>query len=156
MRTATEYELGAAFHQLGYDESFALIDTKLALGVATVAIAGGLFVLDKKLPFQQSYNWTVAAVVVYFIISSILYVLTHKPGLKNVKYVGYKGKEKVTLAGHTKGYDALYHVSITKGTQTITSSLPFTKFFDVSGYINRDALITVLKEELAKFDKKTQ
>lgn len=161
LRTTTDTELPGALQQLGYDESFLLQDIKLGLGLATVGIAGGLFYMDKKLTFQESYNYTVLAIVVYFLVCVVLYGLNNLKSLKNVKYVGLKEgnkDKKISIATWTKGYDALYHVKIidNQTNQIIEASLPFNKFFDGMGYYNSQAFIDLFKLELAKLGKKNQ
>lgn len=49
LRQTTDENLGFIFQQLGYTESFALIDLKLGLGLSTVIIAGLLFLVDKSI-----------------------------------------------------------------------------------------------------------
>ena len=49
LRQTTDDHLGLVFQQLGYNESFTLIDLKLGLGLSTVVIAGLLFLVDKNM-----------------------------------------------------------------------------------------------------------
>ncbi|KAK6456679.1 signal peptidase complex subunit 2 [Scheffersomyces xylosifermentans] len=154
LRQNTDDNLPSVLTELGYDESFKLIDTKLALGYSTVVIAGLLFLVDKKYDFKQSYGVTVFSVVLYFIISSILYYINYTN--KNVKYVGYteKGK-KIVIATWSSKYDPIYNVRVTlDGKNTFTAQLKFNQFFDIVGYFNRDAFKELLLAEIAKTQKK--
>ncbi|KAM9886554.1 hypothetical protein OXX79_014115, partial [Metschnikowia pulcherrima] len=65
LRTAADDALPELFQQLGYEQTFTLIDIKLALGLSTVAIAGGLYYLEKKVPFKDSYYMIMASIAVY-------------------------------------------------------------------------------------------
>lgn len=134
---------------MGYDESFLVGDIKLALGYLTVLIAGGLFYLDKNMSFKDSFGLTVAAVVAYFAISAVMLVLNRKT--KNVKYMGSKQKQKIQIAGWTEKYDPVYNITITVDGEVVASEkFPFGKFFDSTGYYNRDAFAKLLTEALDK------
>ncbi|EGW30696.1 uncharacterized protein SPAPADRAFT_51908 [Spathaspora passalidarum NRRL Y-27907] len=157
LRQATDDQLGQVMQQFGYEESFALIDIKLGLGVATVVIAGLLFLVDKKFTFKESYNITVISIVLYGFCSGLLYLLNFLN--KNVKYTGYNKKgRKVTIATWTANkFDPIYHISVTFGDrkQRVVTSFEFTKFFDVIGFFNRDKFIELLGNEFEKVDKKS-
>ncbi|KAK6201539.1 signal peptidase complex subunit 2 [Scheffersomyces amazonensis] len=150
LRQTTDDNLPAALTELGYDQSFKLIDTKLALGSVTVVIAGLLFLVDKKYEFNESYNITVISILLYAIFSGILLYLNRV--YKDVKYIGYNSKgEKITIAGWTKKFDPIYYTKITLNDKTtIESQLEFKKFFDTLGYFNREAFVTVLKGQITK------
>lgn len=145
--------MSSVLSELGYDESFKLIDTKLALGYSTVIIAGLLYYIDKKYSFQEAYNVTAISVVVYFLISGILSYL--KWTNKDVKYVGYTPKgRKITISGWTENYDAIYKTRIVIDNQSpVQADFEFGKFFDILGYFNRDAFLALLKMEIEKKDE---
>ncbi|KAK6465866.1 putative signal peptidase complex subunit [Scheffersomyces coipomensis] len=150
LRQTTDDNLSSVLTQLGYDESFKITDIKLALGVSTVAIAGLLFLVDRKYSFDESYNVVVISIILYSIFSAGLLYLNRI--YKNVKYIGYTEKgEKIIIAGWTVKFDPLYYIKITLNDKTtIESSLKFNEFFDVVGYFNRDAFTTLLKHEISK------
>lgn len=139
--------------QLGYEQSFTLIDTKLALGYLTVAIAGLLFYMDKKLAFKDTYYYVIACVALYGIISAILYYFTAGPE-KNNKYVGYTDdKKKISVYTWTSKYDPIYHVKILSNDNVDSATLvdiPFTKFYDAFGFINQEVFTGLVKEALEK------
>ncbi|ABN66300.2 predicted protein [Scheffersomyces stipitis CBS 6054] len=156
LRQNTDDNLPAALEGLGYEESFKLVDTKIALGLSTVAIAGGLFAIDKKYDFKESYWITVAALAVYFVISLVMLVVNNQN--KNVKYIGYSSKgKKITIAAWTTKYDPIYHVKVTFNDDpksTTTAELPFAKFFDLTGYFSRNAFSKLLSSHIEKIEKK--
>lgn len=138
--------------QFDYEESFTLIDIKLALGLATVIISGGLFAIEKvyKLKMTEMYTTTVVAVILYGIFSGILSLINYKH--KNVKYTGYKGsKEKITIATWTSKYDPIYNVTIKfNDSNPITKQYQFKQFYDQLGYFNSDAFIKLIKNDIQK------
>jgi len=144
---------------LGYTQSFSLIDTKLALGYLTVVIAGLLYVVDKKFGFEKTYNVTVLSVILYFLISAILFYLSSTTKYKNVKYIGYDEKnQKILVATWTEKYDPIYHLKIRfndEESSSIVTSFEFMKVFDAFGYYKQDELTRMLKNELEKIDKKS-
>lgn len=149
LRQVTDENLASVMTEMGYDESFLVGDIKLALGYLTVLIAGGLFYLDKKMSFKDSFGLTVAAVVAYFAISAVMLVLNRKT--KNVKYMGSKQKQKIQIAGWTEKYDPAYNITITVDGEVVASEkFPFGKFFDSTGYYNRDAFAKLLTAALDK------
>lgn len=139
--------------ELGYEQSFTLIDTKLALGYGTVAIAGILFYMDKKLPFKDTYYCIVVCVVLYAIISAILYYYTSGPE-KNNKYVGYNdGKQKIAVHTWTSKYDPIYNVKIVLNDNiesAILVDIPFTKFYDAFGFYNQGAFTELITKAMEK------
>lgn len=151
MRTVSDDNLPACLETLGYEQSFTLSDIKLALGVATVAIAGFMFYLDKKFGFYETYWVLVACITAYFAISGVLFYL-NMGSAKNNKYVGYNGKHKVLVHTWTLKFEPVYHVKLyVDGEQRGGElDLPFTKFFDSFGYFNREALTELLAKSLAK------
>ncbi|KAI5962722.1 SPC2 [Candida theae] len=155
LQKTTDENLNSVLQQLGYDESFIITDVKLGLGVATVAIAGLLFLADKKYQFKDIYSITVAACVVYGVLNAILFLINLK--YKNVKYIGDDSKgSRITIASDIKKYEPYYNVTITVKDTVVTAAIPFNKFFDVIGYFNRDEFIKLISEEINKVDKKHQ
>lgn len=158
LRQATDDNLSSVLSELGYDESFKLIDTKLALGYSTVIIAGLLYYIDKKYTFQESFNVTALSIVAYFLISGVLSYL--KWTNKDVKYVGYtpKGK-KISISGWTEKFDSVYKTKIVLNgddKNAVFADLEFSKLFDILGYFSRDGLLSLLKKEISKIEKKDE
>ncbi|EER35353.1 conserved hypothetical protein [Candida tropicalis MYA-3404] len=155
LRQTTDENLGFIFQQLGYTESFALIDLKLGLGLSTVIIAGLLFLVDKKYTWKENYNITVISCVLYAIISGVLYLINFLN--KNVKYTGYDKKgNKLTVATYSNKYDPIYNITINSDGKQVKSELEFNKFFDVVGFFNRDAFTNIIGDELNKLNKKDE
>lgn len=157
MRTTVDDNLTTSLSALGYNESFTLIDTKIALGYLTAIIAGGLYFYDKKYGFDKTFNLTIVAVLAYFAISGILWYYTSTPQYKNVKYIGYNDKkEKITVATWTSKFEPIYHVKITTSEgQQIDAQFEFMKLFDGMGYYKEEQLTKLIKAELEKVNKKS-
>lgn len=159
LRATCDDNLHASLSELGYTQSFSLIDTKLALGYLTVVIAGLLYVVDKKFGFEKTYNVTVLSVILYFLISGILFYLTSTKKYKNVKYIGYdESNKKILVATWTNKYDPIYHLKIRFNDDeslAIVTSFEFMKVFDAFGYYKQDELTRLLKNELDKINKKS-
>ncbi|KHC77373.1 hypothetical protein MGS_03304 [Candida albicans P78042] len=155
LRQTTDDHLGLVFQQLGYNESFTLIDLKLGLGLSTVVIAGLLFLVDKKYAWKDSYNLTVIACVLYGIISGVLYLVNFFN--KNVKYIGYDNKgNKLSVATSSNKLDPIYNVTISLNDRLVNAAFGFNKFFDVVGFFNRDAFTKLVENELNKLNKKNE
>lgn len=151
LRSAVDDNLPVTMSALGYEQSFTLIDLKIALGYLTVAIAGFLFYLDKKYTFKDTYYVVAAAVVMYFLLSGALYFFTSSPQYKDNKFVGVNDKkEKIEVFAWTSKYDPIYNVKIITKGRTTEVALPFNKMFDAFGYYNQDATTTLFKEALSK------
>lgn len=152
MLTTSDENLASAFGELGYSESFALTDTKLALGYLTVLIAGLIFLGDKKYEFNEIYYITAFLVVLYSIISLILMYFTSHKKYKNVKFVGYNDdNNKIVVVTWTEKYDPIYNVEIRidDDKQIKKFKLEFAKFFDAFGYYKRDEFIKLIKEQIS-------
>lgn len=155
LQKTTDENLNSVLQQLGYEESFAITDLKLGLGLSTVVVAGLLFLTDKKYEFKQIYSITVAACVIYGFLNVILFLINLK--YKNVKYIGVDSKgNKITIASDIKKYEPNYNVTITFKDTVVTGSIPFNKFFDVIGYFNRDEFTTLLSDEISRAGKKNE
>ncbi|CAK9441063.1 uncharacterized protein LODBEIA_P49320 [Lodderomyces beijingensis] len=149
LQKTTDEHLGSVLTQLGYEESFKLIDLKLGLGLVSVLIAGLLFVADKKFQFKDIYSITVVCCVVYSVLNAAILAINYR--YKNVKYVGYDSKgNKLTLATETKKYEPVYYLSVDLNGRKHSTSIPFNKFFDAVGYFIRDEFTKELSEEISK------
>lgn len=128
--------------QLGYEQSFTFSDIKLALGYSTVGIAAFLFYLDKKFTFNETYYVVAGLVALYGVISLVMYYLNSCAQYKNITYVGYnKSKKKIAVHTWSTKYDPIYNVKIViedKAEGATEGAIPFSKFFDEFGYLNRD------------------
>lgn len=153
LRTAVDDFLPLCMERLGYRQSFALIDLKIALGYLTVAIAGFLFYLDKKMSFADTYYIIAGAVATYFVVSSVLYFFTSGPKYKNNKYIGHKGLQKVAVFTWTKGYEPVYHVKVVtddKFDGAVEKEVSFTEMFDAFGFLNEEAALAQLSKIVEK------
>lgn len=118
-----------------------------------MAIAGFLFWLDKKYTFKDTYWIVFGSIVLYFLISVVMFVLNIAPGFKNNKYVGYNGKDKVAVFASTTKYDPIYNVKIVRNDNeqsAVEAQIAFTKVFDGFGYLNHAAATEEFKTLLAK------
>ncbi|KAI5952067.1 SPC2 [Candida margitis] len=153
LQKTSDEHLNSVLQQLGYEESYTITDLKLGLGIATVAIAALLFLADKKYQFKQIYSITVAACVIYGLLNAVLFLINLK--YKNVKYIGYDSKgNRIIIASDIKNYEPDYNVTITVKDTAVTGSIPFNKFFDIVGYLNRDEFTKLIGDEIAKSEKK--
>lgn len=154
LRTAADDALPELFQQLGYDQSFTLPDLKLGLGLATVAIAGGLYYLEKNFLFKESYYIIVALIAVYAVISLVMYYLTNGKKYKDNKYIGYNDKkQKISVYTLAEPYDPIYNVKVVINdnfSSPITKAVPFTKMFDAFGFLNFVESKQILGEILEK------
>lgn len=151
MHKATDDSLESVFGTLGYDPNYLLHDAKLVLGYATVALAAGLFYVDKqlKVPFNEAKTLTTAIVAFYGVLLGILLLVNHK--FKQVNYVGVnpETKKKIYVSSWYKDPEPIYYVKIAhENGETHSLEVPFNKFFDYSGRITNAALADLLKEGL--------
>ena len=156
LRTTVDDNLATSFAALGYTQSFTLIDTKIAIGLVSVAIAGGLYLADKKYGFEATYSLTVASIVVYGLLNAVHWYLSNSLGYKNVKYIGHDDRgRKVTVKGWTESFNPLYHFIVSvDGRPPVEGSFEFMKVFDGLGYFKEEQLTQVLGKELEKVNKK--
>lgn len=158
LRETTELELPVVLTQLGYDEVFWLTDLKIAAGYGTVVLAGIMYWLEKKYDFKDVYLINAALIAVYFLLLLLMWYFSNL-NYSNIKYIGKnKAGDKLTIKGWTDKYEPVYHVRVTREpklgpTKLAEGSLPFEKFFDGMGYVNRDALVGLVETELAKLSK---
>lgn len=109
--------------------------------------------MDKKLSFKDTYYYVIACVVLYGIISAILYYYTSGPQ-KNNKYIGFNdSKQRILVDTWTSKYDPIYHVKIVLNDDVdsaILVTIPFTKFYDAFGFYNQGEFTALIKEALEK------
>lgn len=153
LRNKTDEELPAVLSTLGFSQSFTLVDLKLGLGVATVAIAGFLFYVEKKLSFNEAYYIIAGSLVLYFLVSAVLWYFTNAPGYKNLKYVGVNGSQEIRVYTNSPKLDPVYEVKVVidqRQASPVEGKIPFTKLFDGFGYFNHDAAVEQLRSFIEK------
>ncbi|ODV59817.1 signal peptidase complex subunit SPC2 ASCRUDRAFT_71320 [Ascoidea rubescens DSM 1968] len=72
---------------LGFKQDFKLKDIEIGLSTALALIGGTTYLVDKKLSFSESYNYTVILIVVYFLIQTVFFVFM-KFYQADIKYTG--------------------------------------------------------------------
>lgn len=151
LKTETDEFLPQALLQLGYEQSFALIDLKLALGLVTVAISAFLYYLEKKVSFKDSYYVIAALISVYFIVSAVLYYLSKGPQYKDNTYIGYRKGHKISVYTWTKPFEPVYRVKIVFGDGVVfEEKIAFMKMFDEFGFLNEPEASAIFKSLLEK------
>jgi signal peptidase complex subunit 2 len=124
-------------------------DVKLFLGYLSAAISIGEFAYTWKRDFQEFKHITIASVVGYFVISTLL-TFWHLLVEKDVVFVGTNDNEKIKVTGCVAGtYTDKYILRIdragTKGDRSDTMEASFGDWFDVDGVLVRPALEQKLK-----------
>ena len=158
MRNAVDERLPLVLSTLGYQESFILVDTKLALGYLSVLAAGGAFLLEKKLKFEEGLPYLKLLLLAYFILTSLSW-LYQKFVIKNTIYTGKKGKNVVTIGGEVDKYTPEYKLTITVKSEgrdvgsTQDVVLPFTSVFDKYGNLHEGELAAWIKDQLELNEK---
>lgn len=123
----------------------------------TVALSGGLFLIEKKISFNDSYYPTIGILVLYFITSGILWVFTQSSKYKDIKFIGTNdANEKITCLTSTTKYDPIYNIELQFGEERKKTSIEFMKMFDDFSNFHPDNLTEVLKKEIEKVAKKDQ
>lgn len=154
LRTEADEHLAQVFDKLGYEQNFALIDTKLALGYLTVAIAAFLYYLEKKCAFRDTKAVIAGAILLYAAICAVMMYLSRSARYKDNKYVGTKDGKKVTVFALTASvYSPIYDVKIVFDDNydgTIEGHIEFTKIFDTFGYLNEAEFKAHLESLLEK------
>lgn len=116
-----------------------------------MAIAGILFYMEKHYTFKETKNVIAILVVLYFLISCVMYYLTHFGKFKNNKYSGINDAgEKVTVYTWTTKFDPIYNVKVVLGLLAVTSSFEFMKMYDRFGFINLEAATALFREAMEK------
>ncbi|KAI3331657.1 microsomal signal peptidase 25 kDa subunit-domain-containing protein [Xylariaceae sp. AK1471] len=126
-------------NSLKFKQDHRLIDTRLALGYTSFAIAAACFLWDYKLGFESTKWYTAAAVALYSIVNTALSVWLSFVE-KNTVYQGTAPDgTKISVATSTKKNVPTYHVVVNitpkKGaTSKIEFVRSFTEWFDVQGH----------------------
>lgn len=150
LKTICDENLANVLDSLGYTESHALGDLKLALGVGTVVVSGLLFAVEKKYSFNESYNITIGALGVYFLLSAVLWYLTQTKDHKNVQYIGNNGDKTIAIATTTTKYDPVYNMELKIGDLRVSTSIEFMKLFDTFTTFHPEGLKELIGGEIKK------
>lgn len=160
LRTIVDENLSDVLGSLGYTESFLLTDIKLGLGLVTVALAGSLFLIEKKLDFFESINLITLILVLYFIASGAILYLTVLKKYKNIKYIGYDDKNnKITIITESKKFEPIYSIEIRFGEdeeKVVKTQVEFMKLFDTFTAFHAENLKEIIGEQLKISRKKSQ
>lgn len=162
--------------QLEYKPSYALIDTRLALGYASVIVAGLTAFLDYKLGFFPAKIYTAIGVSLYVILNVaytywIVFVEKgvvfngHKEASEN-KQKSVSNNQKLTIAtkkgSKDSKYDPVYEITVTispagSSAQTVVSkSLQFNDYFATSGFIVFDKFAACVKNIVEEAEEKAK
>lgn len=156
MRNAVDERLPLVLHTLGFRESHTFVDTKLALGYLSVAAAGGAFLLEKKLKFDEGLPYLKLLLAVYFIFTSVSW-LYQRYVVKSTVYLGSKGKQTLTIGGDVDKHTPEYNISISLQSDgpAVTKEvvLPFTSVFDKFGNLHEGELAAWIKQYIDKKEK---
>lgn len=154
MRTEADDNLSLIFDKLGYDQDFGLIDTKLALGYLTVAIAGFLFYLEKNYAFKDTKLIIGGSIALYGLICLVMMYFNKGVQYKDNKYIGSKNGKKIHVFTLTESeFSPVYHVKVVfdeKFDAPVEEKFPFTQVFDTFGFINEDEFKSHLEKILEK------
>ncbi|CDK24157.1 unnamed protein product [Kuraishia capsulata CBS 1993] len=160
LRTECDETLPQALASLKYTESFTVVDTRLALGLLSVAIAGGLYYYEKKFGDDLKdlfyYYLLLGGVTTFFVLNGLLY-LHAQYVQKNTKYVGYNKDKKVVIGTSTKNATTpVYDVEFKVGDSPVAKdSISFSELFTEDGYLKLDSYIGFIKKNLEKVSKKS-
>lgn len=154
LRTEADDNLPQIFAKLGYDQDFSLVDTKLALGYLTVAIAGFLYYLEKNYKFHDTKLVIGGAIFVYCVICGVMLFLSKGSQYKNNKYIGVKNGKKIAVFTLTESaFSPVYQVKVVFGENyesPVETEIPFIKVFDNFGFLNETEFQAHLEKLVAK------
>ncbi|GAM90930.1 hypothetical protein ANO11243_089770 [Dothideomycetidae sp. 11243] len=140
-KNTTDDTLSNYLNSLKIKQSTFYTDVRLALGYAAVIICGITFAYDYKLGFDKTKHWTLATVVLYFILNGAFsYWLWFVE--KDIVYTGtYKGR-KITISSWTKKLDPTYRLKVRCATSSGATEVketefeaPFSRWFTADGFI---------------------
>lgn len=153
LKNAVDEFLPSLFEQLGYDQSFTLIDLRLGLGLLTVAIAAFLYYLEKNLTFQESYYIIMALIALYGLISAVMYYFSSTKKYQNLIYTGKDKKQTIWVYTLLVPFEPVYKVRVVvddNHSGAIEEDLLFTKMFDSFGYMNETEVKQLFVQLLEK------
>jgi hypothetical protein len=157
LRTEADEHLSEVFDSFGYTESFKLIDTKLALGYLSVALAALMYYIEKQykndFTNKKYVSYLQILVAGFFIIQSIIF-LFGKFVEKNIKYTGAKKGKAITVSTFIKTKtDPIYRITIKSDNISNEFSIPFKDIFFDDGFLSMDAFKTKIGEFFENIDK---
>jgi len=110
LKNTTDDALPNYLNSLNFKQSHYYTDIRLALGYSAVVIAGVLFYFDWKLGWEQTRDWTLGAVVAYFILNgAFTYWLLWVE--KGIVYVGERSGTKLVISTTTEKNSPTYNVT---------------------------------------------
>lgn len=142
---------------LGYKESHKLVDTRLALGYLSAALAAGTFYIEKHYTFKEGFNYTAILVALYFFVVGLT-ILHSKFVEKNIIYRGSnKEGQFLEIRGKFNKNEPVYDLTITKKkdgkVEEIQRGLEYTVIYDKFGNLHLKQLQDWFKETLASKSK---
>ncbi|ODV83355.1 hypothetical protein CANARDRAFT_25160 [[Candida] arabinofermentans NRRL YB-2248] len=157
LRTECDDHLPVILTKLGYSQSFALVDFKLAVGYLCVAISGLLYYLEKQYDNDfgnlEYVNYTKILVAIFFTLNSVWY-LFGKFIEKDIKFVGTKGTKKLTVSSKVKSkYDPVYSLVFAIGEETFQDTIEFKTVFTEDGFLDYAVFAEKVGADVAKVEK---
>lgn len=158
MKTECDEHLSDVFADLGYTESFKLIDIKLIIGYTSVVLAGLMYYIEKK--FKNDFNnlnyvFYLQLLVGSFFSIQAIWLIFSKFVEKNIKYVGYNKENKVIkISTSTKNKtDPNYKIVVISDTDSSSQNnelvIPFNTIFYSDGFLS----IVDIKDKISTFLK---
>ncbi|PGH33611.1 hypothetical protein GX50_03600 [[Emmonsia] crescens] len=129
-------------------------NVRLILGYVAVTISGALFYVDRQLGWKISQEWTIAAVVVYFVLNFAFTVWIWLVEAGQVFEGSREGGEKLQIYSSTKKHSPLYTLRIRHTSksgavlQDATVSAPFPKWFSADGTFHSEPFKHWLNSEI--------
>lgn len=157
LKTESDEHLSAVFDDLGFTESFIIVDVKLIVGYLSVAAAGLMYYLDKK--FKNDFNNTAYVFYIQFLVSvfftlQFVWFLVSKFVEKDIKYTGKKNGKTLKVSTSTKSKtDPVYQITINLDGKNHASSIPFKDFFFDDGFLSMDAFKAKIVPSIESADK---
>lgn len=153
--------------QLNYKPSHKLIDTRLALGYASVVIAAITAFLDYKLGFFAAKSYITAGVA-FYVVLNLAYSYWIAFVEKGIVFQGEstqgskpKSISIITSAGSKESkYDPVYKVTVVVtpiglGSKcTVTKTLQFNDYFATNGFIVYDKFAACIKSIVEETEAK--
>ncbi|KAK9472126.1 signal peptidase complex subunit 2 [Dipodascopsis tothii] len=136
LKAATDDEIAAIFGRLGYKQSFLLMDVRLVLGFASVAVAAAVGAYGYLYEFEQTKFYTSVGVVVYFVLN-LLFTAWSSFVEKGVVYEGVRDGQKISVASSTPKYQPTYEIRVRHPSlaTTVSAAKSYTEFFDAGGVL---------------------
>ncbi|KAI9756166.1 MAG: hypothetical protein M4579_003979 [Chaenotheca gracillima] len=136
LKNTTDDALPNYLTSIGFKQSQLLSNIRLALQSSMVAIAGVAFYLDYTKDWSETKDFTLWAVVAYFLLSAVVTGLVWLVE-NGMVFQGTFGDETLTLRTRTEKHDPTYYVSFSttsSSSEPVTVSVPFSTFFTSDGH----------------------